>query len=367
MTEQDHNIENEMFEAMGPGTSPAPKPDPIEDQLARIQRSLDGLRAGLTVTVARVRPTWCKGWLERIDVIEGEPVDMDYLSRTWGGEVLRLRVCNEKGDYKAGADVPLYSWPCRHRGRLLEAPNEEPLPYNTGKTAEQAATPVPQGNGFGQLETMLKTMSHLSEQKKSDLVAFAKLLPQFTTPQTSGLGGLEQIGATLKMVKQIQTLFGGAPAGGPASVIPEDTDNFLPYLTDIIKTVMGPKQGQQGPPRQQRVVPPRPPGPQGAQGHPGPQGHAQPPLRPVAPPDDSTLEKVAEMIAGLPPDAAAEVVAAAFGKMPEEKRAVSSAHFMSIVGDEEGDEYEEGDDEGDDQDLDDDGQHDNNDLRRAEK
>lgn len=343
MTEKKDDIENET-----------------EGEADRVQSALAGLRPGYSVTVYRVRPSWCKGWLEKVDYVDGEAIDMEYLVKQWGGEVLRVRITDERGKYVQGgqADVPLYSYPPRFHGRILEAPHDEPIPYSKQspedrfRQAQAQFLPQAAPNPLDSAASLAALIKQLSESQQKGLTNYIDFLTR-TAPQPApqSFGGIEQVMQLARAWQQLQGIFGAAQAAQAAPAPITSGDDFLPYLTDIIKTVLQKDPGRKGPAApatsaisaRSPVVAPRP------RPIPMPQ-----PAAPAPAPDK--IGDIARTIAALDPEDAADAIAGAFGLMEESRRAIAIPRFMSIVsGEEEGeedDDEEEDDDDGDDNQID---------------
>lgn len=333
------------------------------DQTEKMQMALEGLRPGSHVIVTRLRPSWCKGWLEQVDYVDGEPIDMEYFARTWGGEVLRLQVRDERGKYVTQADVPMYSYPPRFRGQLLEGPKDEPIPYKSQSTAHEHAAPPPAPayyqsppppapNPLDSANSLAKLVQSLSESQQSQLTNYLDFMQRTTQPQNQGFAGIEQIAALGKVYEQLRGVFGGQGGAAPPPV-GGDEDNFLGYLTDIVKTVMAPKQ--QTPAVHPAGYPPPPPrqyppvsGPQGQPLRRDPPPHEQPPLSPAVPMAKEKLGEIAKMLSQLSDQDAVDVVTGALGMMPEDKQGRVIPAFMgqadALFGDED-EEETEGEDE----------------------
>lgn len=305
-----------------------------QDAVSRAARWFEGLKSGHTITVTRLKPTWCQGYLEKLYYVDGEPLDVDYLIRQWGGELLRLQVRNANGAYVSQCDVPLYSFAPRARGQLLQGPQTEQergLPRH-----EIAQAPVMQAPAQSPLDTasgLAALLNQLSQSQQQSLKGYIDFLNRNSQPQTSGLGGLEQIVQVAKVYQQLQSIFGNAGPSVPPPI--GDGENaFLPYIADIVKTVLNKEPGKKRAP----IVGPR-----------------QAPLMPqvVAPQSPqvvSGIEELAKTISKLPPKDAAEVVAGAFGMMPEEQRNIAVPRFMEIITGEEIEEYQDDDEDDDDED-----------------
>jgi hypothetical protein len=67
------------------------------DQEAAIDSLMDQIQPGFRLTVYRVSPAWCDGYLEEYEIDPNTPIDLAYLASTWGGDVLRIKLRDQKG------------------------------------------------------------------------------------------------------------------------------------------------------------------------------------------------------------------------------------------------------------------------------
>lgn len=293
------------------------------DPISKASKWFEDLKSGYSITVTRLKPTWAQGYLEKLYYVDGEPIDMDYLIRQWGGELLRLQVRNERGGYVSQCDVPLYSFSPRSRGVVLHGPGNEPDKSQAprGDFSGFASPQAPQHNPLETASGLATLLNQLSQSQQQNLKGYIDFLNRNSQPQTSALGGLEQVVAVAKVYQQLQGIFGSANSPAIPPPLGEGDAAFLPYIADIIKTVLNKEQKPKAPIVGPRIVP-------------------VPESKPVQA-IESDLENIAKSISGLAPNDAAEVVAAAFGMMPEEKRNLAVPRFMAIVGGGEEGEYEE--------------------------
>ena len=92
--------------------------DPIEEieiesadsKQLKAENMLASIKSGWSLGISRIRPGWCSGYLERVECTENEPIDMTYIIEQWGGHILRLRLCDERGKYRGGTDLNLQSY-----------------------------------------------------------------------------------------------------------------------------------------------------------------------------------------------------------------------------------------------------------------
>lgn len=283
--------------------------------MQKLERILSDIAPGWQVDIQRIQPGWAKGHLESIDVQEGdEPISMNYLTETWGGNVLRLRVKDNRRNYVGGCDVPLYSFPPKVWGKPLRSPMET--------QAEEKASPL---NGLTQVETMLGLVERL--KGKPDLTT-AEMLQLFLkmnrpAPQPDPMA---QILATVQAIKQMRGIFGDDKPDPAPSVASGDGDNMIAQINSLLDTFLKIKATAEPPKR--LISGPSP----GAVPNPAPS-----PITDALKTMDS--KQIAETFLG------------SVGQLPEEKRTAIFQNIFDMLGiNQDGDDYDEVD-EDDDPDL----------------
>jgi hypothetical protein len=304
-------------------------------QQENIENVLASIRPGYSVTVYRVRPSWAKGYLERLDCLEGEPLDLDYLADTWGGEVLRLRLCDKSGTYRGGVDIPFSSYPPRFRGDLLKRnrTDQADLPPEAALATVAPQQVVPQ-----QQQTPIESIFKLLKQTRTeDLATFKTLLASTTTDLPVAQSGITNLVDLAKQMRELQTIFGGAQA--QTDQPQDDQMQLMKTLGEVARAVFAkPNNSPPGPPpNQQRVVyqPPKPTNPASPQAS----------QHQVAPASAVPLREtdIAGQLAAMPPDRAADIAMAAMSRMEAGQREEMVGEIMSRLGEESelGSEYDD--------------------------
>jgi hypothetical protein len=299
-----------------------------------VEQLLSDVGAGWSVSLTRIRPSWCKGWLETIDASPDEKLDMEYIADTWGGETIRIRLLDTRGRYKGGKDFHVAREP-RDHGRPLEHPDdkrerlarEDRQREKLERQEEQARLNAIQP---AQQDTSVFTL--LLDVLKDSNVANSQVYKDLAKMQTKDPMGIEQIVSFANGLKDLQGVFGG-----------EKNDNnnnddqmlgaFLKIMDNagerdkkknelkekaIAEHRAAREQGKHLRPVQGRQLPPT-----GRQGQQAPKQNPTTPAPPLAPqPDQDETEELAlsEELAELSAMDAAEVLGEAFTMMPIEKR-----------------------------------------------
>jgi len=210
-----------------PASTPSSSPDDIDEQLAAIAEFFDGLTTGVSVMISRLDPEWCSGYLEEREIIEGaEPIDINYLIKSWGGKRLRCRVRSKRGGNRGqwlrSIDIPLQTWEPLRRGVRI-------YPRETVDEDENWTTrkPQPKKNGLGELGEMMALMSSMRQNELATLQALglgraersgngdsslstaielAKTFAQLQRPQGGDVdSGMELFGKALDLLRPAQS------------------------------------------------------------------------------------------------------------------------------------------------------------------
>lgn len=299
-----------------------PKQNRFDEKFRNIERILGDLQSGWTVSIARVRPSWCSGYLERIELLDDEPIDLDYLVNTWGGEVLRLRVCDETGTWRGGADVALRTYPPRRHGKPIKAPDYQDFPEHSGAPAPPAAPPQ-----LSPFDAYQKFAKSFQQSRREDIDLIRGMLPKQKTPENVGLENLSRLAETYE---KLHGIFGNNST--PAAAIPGD-DDFMGSINSLLATYMKSKELDAKQPKiPNRIGPP-----------PSTSNHKQPALKPVTAVENDypTLGIMADKLAALEATDAADVCIRALGDMPSEKRNEVMSQFLGMMNDTDQDEEQE--------------------------
>jgi hypothetical protein len=300
-------------------TAKEPELKAAEEKLEKLDRILANIKSGWTIRVYRASPAWCKGHLEQIDFDEGDdPIDLDYLARTWGGEVLRLRVSDERGKYQGNATIQLASYPPRRFGKLLKDPTIEP----------EIQTSM---NSLSGIESLLSIVDRI---RQNETLPILKLLLNQQQQAAQPINtGMQQVLETATMFKQLKGIFG------------ESTENEKPVnsgtILDTVNSILGAyaQIKKTNPVPQSTIVPPLSPRPQ--LGFPNPL------------PIPEKAKGFVDQLTAMHPKDLAENFILAVGNMPEDKRNTVMSTLLNTLGlntqnksDVEEDNFEEGEEDG---------------------
>ena len=87
-----------------------------EDKFDVCNRMLAGIKPGWSLSITRLGPEWCSGFLEKIELLDDENINLNEIVERWGGEALRLRIHDETGKFIGGSDVKVRSYPPCFKG-----------------------------------------------------------------------------------------------------------------------------------------------------------------------------------------------------------------------------------------------------------
>lgn len=328
---------SETFDPSQNVDEPIEEPAKIDTKLEKAERMLASIKGGWSLTISRIRPGWCSGYLERIECTEDEPIDMDYIIEQWGGKMLRLRLCDERGTYRGGADMNLQAYPPKFRGTVMHNNEANPAQKQTTSPSivqQPAATAQP---------NLIELLGLMSKTRNQDINTLRTLLdqaqpqPQYA-PQQGGFSGIDDMINFASKFKQLQELMGNFGGGGGGE--PAEDAGLLGSIGEVLKMfnqtkqVAAPQPVPQPVPqtrRAARVVPP--------------QGPQPVPQRPIPTAQDSNFPQntdLASHLAGLDADDYKTTFLTSLQQMPDDKRNQILADFMENgLPDDLEEEYEE--------------------------
>lgn len=319
----------------------------IEDerQAARtVEQLLQDVGIGWSVSLNRIRPSWCKGWLETIETTPDEKIDMQYIADTWGGETIRLRILDPQGRWRGGKDFHVARAPMHH-GRPLEHPEDKRERLAREERARERRNESERLNGAGSTHDS-NMFSTVIDLVRSQNEASSKVYQDLAAAQTRDPMGIDDLIKFANGLKDLQGVFGGDSGGGS-----EDDSGMIGAFMEIMKNsneqdkkvlearVDALKKREAEFNRRPRQLPSGrqapPPGPQGSNVRPinnPAQTAPGPPPAPAMDIDPETGEEMAlsEELAELSAVEAAEVLGEAFTMMPIEKRQKTLKLLMAL-------------------------------------
>ncbi len=295
----------------------SPTEQEVEGQIDRLDGFFSTLSPGVRLLIERVKPNWCSGLLEEIEVTDEQTIDLPYLITTWGGKLLRLRTRDQHGRIRGVYLVPLHSYDPRVYGKIVkpygvaEILNEDdrkPAPQSQPMMIQAPAAPGPDITAL--LTGVLKL---LETQRVQQFEMFRAMIPPpQPAPAPAPIGGIGDMTSMVIAMKQLRELFADAP---PA----DEMATFLPGILDTVKALLGKENTPKLTAPQQRPTAPAPP-------------PVVTPLRTAPAPDLSAA------IASLPPQQAAETVIKALGRMSPDRQEIALNALLDAYGEFEEDE-----------------------------
>jgi len=321
-----------------------------DERVNKLMETLSSLQAGNRVIIERLRPSWCKGQLETLTV-GPEGLDLEYLIRTWGGDVLSLKVLDSHGKMTGSITVELYSWPTRRLGKIIKDPkfqddeDNSPTPAIASTTQTPTAPVSPLGTGPDHFMRMLEL---LNAQRQSEVETLRALLVhqmQNQTPPTApapattnGASSIRDMAAMFKAFGELREVVQGdlTPPGESGEQLPGQVMNLLQMF--LAQKANDPKPQLTGPAMTRPSL--RPPILPGGSA-PILPGRSPAPFPDVQLPVDEksnvtnlrAADPLDEQLAALPPDQAAHTLIAALARMPSDKREAALGSFMQEFND----------------------------------
>lgn len=311
---------------MDPEPPKEPEMDEADEKIGRLNQLLAGLEEGWTILITRIKPSWAKGILEETDVSLDNPLDLDYLVKTWGGHLLQIQVRNDKGQFVRKVHVPLFSFEPKAWGKRVKPPWE----------TEQEEKP--QINPLGTLDSLVNIAEKLKGNNNNngsgDSVTkmILELLLKQNTKQTEQPQATSPVDQLVHMAHAFQTLkgiFGSSDEQPNQSGVESDLLSQVGGLLDTYERI-----SSKAKPASPTITPP-------AQLPPGEQN------LPKNLPTVDTISSDLSALAVKNPKEATEALALAMGKLPENKREELLQNVFEMFGiiEEEMDESDNSSDE----------------------
>jgi hypothetical protein len=330
--------------------------DSMPGQEMDIETIFEELGENCKIMIDRKEPEWCAGHMKTVYFNPDETISLDWIQKRFGGEKYQIKLfgaktSQHKNGYRAARTVSIYGPPMDGNGiEITQGPDGKSVRITELATAIErhnqklgilkdpppppapaAPSPLQDQNLVQTLITTQGEQNKVMMQMMSDRVRSLEEMLYRQPPGTSGgpvtspLDQVKQTAETIGMLETIrESLGGGAGAGGEESVIPMVGDIVKALITGRQQTAEQPPRGVLGPPGRQKGRP-GPRGPRREAPRRDPDETQVPPLRPV---DDKYLSDIADNLAGLSPDDAAECVYLAMDNMTEDQRASAMKSFL---------------------------------------
>lgn len=322
-----------------------------DEKWERAEKILSTVRSGWSLSIYRTKPSWCASFLEKIDLDDDEPVDMEYLIQEWGGQILVVRLHDEQGKYRGAATVKLMAYPVRHHGKRLR--RSDLLDDDFEQYKENQTTPLTPQQNHNQHPNqpqnpqvdMMNLLGVMQKARKEDLNLLQAIYqshdqgqpPPQGQSRKSALREMVEMGNTYK---QLQGVFGQPQPTNSGEQPQTDEMAILGTVGDIVKSIYNKPQpvnvqGAAAP----RVVPPA------GQRQNGAQQHKTTGQQSV----DSGFE-ISSAMAQMTPEQVTDILLTSLSKMTDHNRAQVFTEFTKRTGlqiyepddvEEEGAEYEE--------------------------
>lgn len=254
-------------------------------ELAELARAL---RPGTTVRLERLRPSWCAGWVEDIELEAGGMRDLyDHVRNEWGGQRYRMQVLLPSGQVGFTSSLNI-SGPPMHEGRRIDRDEWEGYGNSRRASNPQQSTQRTQARGGDDINGLLGIfklfMDTTQEGTKQQLESVRELVRTSAAQnqdlieaiatrdgERNGRASLrEQLGELVEATQAIEGVKKVLGAGRQNNsrreaeddpmqgALREATKHFVTNaMGSFFSRKQGPSQGQ--PPPQQRRGPPGPP------------------------------------------------------------------------------------------------------------
>jgi hypothetical protein len=276
-----------------------------------------------SISISRLRPSWCAGWCETLDADPEHPIDLDYIRDTWGGQSFKVVINDDLNRYvtsfRFGIDAPP-----RRDGRRLESPDEadrrrrrEDRELELQRIhANPPAAPAPVIDPtIGSL--LLESMKSATSAKEDQFGFVRDLLTKHMAKEPESRRDLKEMMELAKSMREMADLFGigDKPEGG------DMWGNAAAKILDVLdrkNQIDAAKTHPQLPSKAKRLRVIKNPGSLPQQADPVVEQAVQPTVQPKTAEIDRT--SLAATLAGMSPMDAAAVTMSALSQMPPENR-----------------------------------------------
>lgn len=289
-----------------------------------------GLSPGAKVTIWRMQPSWCDGYLEETFFDASAPIDLEYLKNQWGGEILHIKVRHTDGRLGRGGTINLRSYPPKRfgvpisRNELVEADyDRRNLPGLNKGTRERRDEYLDHQRSLAQITTaqpspataLKETLEIISKARKEDLALAKSMLGQQSI--APALNGIDQLMEAATQIKKLKGLFGESNQIVEDKTNAGEDVNTTAMIMEVLKAFNQPKVAPQPVPQQLGSVPSL-------------VQHNSNPSPPDASP--STPQGLMKILADMPIERGQDFFISVLNKMPEEKRIQFMTSLMPRLG-----------------------------------
>lgn len=204
----------------------------ISDTDIDIERAFAEFGPGYRIQIHRSQPHEFRGFLEEIVVSDTvSPIDLDYLTRTWGGRELKLKIKRPNGQYLKTLSIQLFSYPPLLYGEKLE----KPKPPFFGEAAQPLTAPIAPNSPPPPPQDIAELLNVLQKFRTSDTELLSSLLQRSGSTPTphNPYTQLNQMIDTLARLQGLMT-----PQSAP-SQSPDDA--IFSQISHLVELALKPK------------------------------------------------------------------------------------------------------------------------------
>lgn len=316
-----------------------------DDEIKMLQKFddfFDDIGSGWTLLVCRESPKELKSFLEEIPIENPssirENIDLGYLARKWGGEVLKLILRSPTGEFRKRILIEMRSYPPMRHGKPISdhEPAERISPMEIFKMVHEMQPPARNQNS--ELMPILQ-------------VLLEKTLNQPQPTAAAPQNGAEQMLGMLTALSKMREFVQPAPEGSQwESVAQEAVKALMPLLADKISNPQPPRAAPKSPvvhmpptiaAPMRSQIPPQPiavPPAEVISKNGGEQlGNSDLPDRPAQtiPPDFDLMEIAQNQLSQMSGEDITNLYLAALNDMPENKREAALSRLDKELFDDE--------------------------------
>jgi len=213
-----------------------------------------------TLSIERVRPTWCEGWCETISQDPEQPLDLEYIREQWGGQRFKLVIRDGGQHYVTSFRVSIDA-PPKRGGIIVKHPDEiererrmeELERERSARAMTPAAAPAPAIDPtLGQM--LADSIKSIGESKDAQVNMLWKMVDKKTS-EPEGRRDMKELLELAGSMREFADMFGinqGGDSGG--DFFSANAGRFLDMLDKKQELDLRKQPGGPGAPRGQRQI-----------------------------------------------------------------------------------------------------------------
>lgn len=260
MQDQDHRFE--IVDREGEDVADAPGVERVSaqpgdvlpehaDDAAAIDSFLSGYGRGFQVSIIRVSPVWCAGFVTTLPMDHG--ITLSEIRESYGGRRFQLRILTDQGRFVKMRTVLISDVP-RDEGKPITS-------LDRVNADAPRANPAPAASGFGELAGVLRDLlssQQAASNRQAEMLERLILQPvaQAQAAIASPLEQIQQFGQMIQAVREITPAIAAGAEGAEGGT----GETLMMKLAEKLISKWGSGEKSSAPPKGQGLPPGRAPG-----------------------------------------------------------------------------------------------------------